>query len=32
MAGMDKETLQMIEYKLINHFNKTGMTLNKRLK
>ena len=32
MSGMDKETLQMIEYKLINHFNKTGMTLNKRLK
>ena len=32
MSGMDKETLQIIEYKLINHFNKTGMSLNKRLK
>ena len=32
MAGMDKETLQMIEYKLINNFSKTGMSLNKRLK
>jgi hypothetical protein len=32
MSGMDKETLQIIEYKLINHFNNTGMSLNKRLK
>ena len=32
MSGMDKETLQMIEYKLINNFSKTGMSLNKRLK
>lgn len=32
MSGMDKETLQIIEYKLINNFNKTGMSLNKRLK
>lgn len=32
MAGMDKETLRIVEYKAINHFNNTGMSLNKRLK
>lgn len=32
MAGTDKETLRIIEYALINHFTKLGMSLNKRLK
>jgi len=32
MAGTDRETLRTIEYTMINHFNKLGMSLNKRLK
>lgn len=32
MSGTDRETLMMIEYTMINHFNKLGMSLNKRLK
>jgi hypothetical protein len=32
MAGTDRETLRTIEYTMINHFNKLGMSLNVRLK
>ena len=32
MAGTDRDTLRTIEYTMINHFNKLGMSLNKRLK
>ncbi len=32
MSGTDRETLMMIEYTMINHFNKLGLSLNKRLK
>lgn len=32
MSGVDRETLKHIEYTMINHFNKLGMSLNKRLK
>ncbi len=32
MAGTDRETLRAIEYTMINHFNRLGMSLNKRLK
>jgi hypothetical protein len=32
MAGTDKETLRTIEYTLINHFSKLGLSLNIRLK
>ena len=32
MAGLDKETLITIEYTMANHFNKLGISLNKRLK
>jgi hypothetical protein len=32
MAGVDRETLRTIEYAMINHYNKLGMSLNKRLK
>jgi hypothetical protein len=32
MSGTDRETLRTIEYTMINHFNKLGMSLNKRLK
>ena len=32
MAGTDRDTLRTIEYTMINHFNKLGMSLNLRLK
>jgi hypothetical protein len=32
MAGMDKDTLQIIEYAMANEFTKLGISLNKRLK
>lgn len=32
MAGVDKETLKIIEYSIINQFNQLGISLNKRLK
>jgi hypothetical protein len=32
MSGMDKETLQTIEYAMANEFTKLGMSLNKKLK
>jgi hypothetical protein len=32
MSGMDKETLQIIEYTMANEFTKLGISLNKRLK
>ena len=32
MSGMDKETLQIIEYAMANEFTKLGISLNKRLK
>lgn len=32
MAGMDRDTLRTLEYTMINHYNKLGMSLNKRLK
>lgn len=32
MSGTDRETLRTIEYTMINHFNKLGMSLNVRLK
>ncbi len=32
MSGTDRETLMYIEYTMINHFNKLGLSLNKRLK
>jgi hypothetical protein len=32
LAGMDKETLTMVEYTMINHFSKLGLSLNVRLK
>lgn len=32
MAGMDKETLETIEYAMANEFTKLGISLNKRLK
>lgn len=32
MSGTDRETLRTIEYTMINHFHKLGMSLNKRLK
>lgn len=32
MSGTDRETLIAIEYTMIKHFNKLGMSLNKRLK
>jgi hypothetical protein len=32
MAGTDRETLRTIEYTMINHFNKLGLSLNVRLK
>lgn len=32
MAGTDRETLRTIEYTMINHFSKLGMSLNVRLK
>ena len=32
MAGTDKETLTTIEYTMINHFSKLGLSLNIRLK
>jgi hypothetical protein len=32
MSGTDKETLTTIEYTMINHFSKLGLSLNKRLK
>jgi len=32
MSGMDKETLETIEYTMANEFTKLGISLNKRLK
>jgi hypothetical protein len=32
VEGMDRETLTMVEYSIINHFNNLGISLNKRLK
>jgi hypothetical protein len=32
MSGTDKETLTTIEYTMINHFSKLGLSLNVRLK
>ena len=32
MSGVDKETLMMIEYQMINNFNNLGISLNVRLK
>jgi len=32
MAGMDKDTLKIIEYAMANEFTKLGISLNKRLK
>ena len=32
MAGTDKQTLTTIEYTMINHFSKLGLSLNVRLK
>jgi hypothetical protein len=32
MAGVDRETLRIMEYAMINHYNKLGMSLNVRLK
>jgi hypothetical protein len=32
MSGMDKETLEIIEYAMANEFTKLGISLNKRLK
>ncbi len=32
MSGTDRETLRAIEYTMIKHFTKLGMSLNKRLK
>ena len=32
MSGMDKKTLEIIEYAMANEFTKLGISLNKKLK